>query len=187
MEQNFEIKPETKIDLKPKLIILTDLWGLKNSSWLDQYKELLESDFDLKIYDSCKLAEIENNDFNEKQLHSYFINQGINTAVENLISLEKGNVHILGFSIGGTIAWKAGLNGLNIINLFAISSTRLRYETVKPDCKIILIFGEKDSFIPDNKWSENLNLELEIIKDGKHDSYKNEKIINSVCSLIKVQ
>ncbi|WP_026449949.1 alpha/beta hydrolase [Aequorivita capsosiphonis] len=171
--------------MKSKLIILTDLWGLADSSWLDQYKVLLEPHFELKIYDSCKLAGIESTALNEKQIHAHFINYGIKTAVENLVKLEKAPVHILAFSIGGTIAWKAGLNGLNIINLYALSSTRLRYETEKPDCKIHLLFGEKDTFSPKEEWIASLNLELEIIKDGAHEVYKNEKISIQVSEQIK--
>lgn len=172
--------------MKPKLIILTDLWGLADAPWLDIYKELLNPEFELIIYDSCKLAGIDATGLNEKQRHSRFINSGIDTAVKELIKLEQGPLNILGFSIGGTIAWKAGLNGLKIIHLFAISSTRLRFETEKPDCKINLLFGEKDKYSSDLNWASRLSLKVEIIKDGEHETYKDVKTAQKVCEELKI-
>ena len=66
---------------------------------------------------------------------------------------------ILGFSIGGYIAWKAALEGLKVRNLTAVSATRLRFETTKPDCKIALIYGEHDTFQPSIDWYNRIELD----------------------------
>jgi hypothetical protein len=104
-------------------------------------------------------------------LHEQFVNGGIENAVENLLKLEKGKMDILAFSIGGTIAWKAALKGLDVKNLFAVSSTRLRYETKVPNCKIKLYFGEKDGNKPNMGWFEKHQNAYEIIEKGEHQMY----------------
>jgi len=121
----------------------------------------------------------------EETIHSQFVEKGINIAVRKLIELEKEKVSILAFSIGGTIAWKAGLEGLKIESFHAISSTRLRYETNKPNCNIKLYYGNNDNFIPSSKWFENLDVTYEIIKDGDHLIYADEKFYRRVCEEIK--
>lgn len=171
--------------MKLKLLILSDLWGFDNSPWIKNYKELLKPDFQLIFYDSCELAGIDKTDLTEKELHSQFINGGINNAVNKLLQLENEEVNVLAFSIGGTIAWKAALKGLKINKLYAVSSTRLRYEIKRPDCYIQLIFGEKDQFIPEHIWFKKLNLESEIIKNENHEIYKKEYIVQSLCNRIK--
>jgi len=80
-------------------------------------------------------------------------------------------VNILGFSIGGYIAWKAALEGLKISNLIAVSATRLRFETIKPDCNIVLIYGAYDSFQPSIDWYNRLELDKIIYADENHDLY----------------
>ena len=106
----------------------------------------------------------------------------MSVAVENLLNLEKGNIAILAFSIGGTIAWKAGLKGLKINNFIAISSTRLRYETIKPNCKLKLYFGENDQNKPLAIWSKTLNIDLEIVENEDHEMYKNHDFAIKFCS-----
>jgi hypothetical protein len=171
--------------MKIKLLILSDLWGFDNSPWIKNYKALLNPDFQLIFYDSCELAGIDKTDLTEKELHSQFKNGGINNAVNKLLQLENEEVNVLAFSIGGTIAWKAALKGLNINKLYAVSSTRLRYEIKRPDCDIQLIFGEKDQFLPEHIWFKKLNLEPEIIKNENHEIYKKEYIVQSLCNGIK--
>ena len=171
--------------MKPKLLILSDIFGFENCPWIKIYEELLESDFQLVLYDTCKLAGIDSAGFTENELHIQFINSGINNAVNELLKLENNEVNILAFSIGGTIAWKATLEGLKIKYLYAVSSTRLRYETKRPDCNINLIFGEKDRFKPESVWFKNFNLESEIIMNGLHEIYKDENVISYLCERIK--
>lgn len=171
--------------MKPKLIIVSDLWGISNASWLNTYKKLLNPHFDIEVYDSNKLAGIKTDGLNKEQIHAEFIEYGIAKAVENLVESEKEPVNILGFSIGGTIAWQAGLKELKIIHLFAVSSTRLRYETKIPTKNINLFFGEKDPFRPTEKWASLLNLKVAIIKEGNHATYKNLATTVKVCEHLR--
>ncbi len=168
--------------MKPRLIIISDLWGLENSGWINLYFEILIARFEIQLYDSCKLANISFVDKIENQLHDEFINGGIDLAVENLLNLEKGNISVLAFSIGGTIAWKAGLKGLKIVNFTAISSTRLRFESTNPDCKIQLYFGENDEDKPVGMWAKNLSVDYEIVENEGHEMYKIHDFALKVCS-----
>ena len=175
-----------KKQMKPKLLILSDIFGFDNSPWIKNYVELLESDFQLTFYDSCKLARINRSNLTEMKLHTQFINGGIDNAVNELLKLENKNITVLAFSIGGTIAWKAELKGFKINRLYAVSSNRLRYETKRPNCFIHLVYGENDTFKPESTWFEKLNLETEIIENGQHEIYKNKEVINNLCDRIKL-
>lgn len=164
-----------------RLIILTDLWGKKSSSqWLDEYIQFLENKFDCIIYDSCQLAEIDISNLSEKEIHNKFIDGGIDRAVKNLLRQEKEVIDVLGFSIGGTIAWKAGLFGLKINSLTALSSSRIRYESQSPNCTISLSFGELDLFKPSNDWIIKSGLQVEIIKNEGHDFYRKIGLVESI-------
>jgi hypothetical protein len=167
--------------MKPKLIILSDLWGKEKSNWVSDYVELLKDKFEIQYYDCCELGGIDKTDYTEKNIHNQFVNGGIERAVENLLKTEKNQINILAFSVGGTIAWKAALKGLNTISLLAVSSTRLRYETHVPDCKIRLYFGERDSSKPNKDWSEKHSIDFEIVKNKEHDFYTEKDCITSIC------
>lgn len=170
--------------MKPRLIILSDLWGKEKAEWIANYIEILESKFDIKFYDCCELANIDKTDYAEKNLHNQFVNGGIERAVENLLKIENEKIDVLAFSIGGTIAWKAGLKGLNVEKLFAVSSTRLRYENEIPNCAIKLYFGENDSNKPNEDWFEKQAIDFEIIKKKEHNFYVEKDFITSICSEI---
>ena len=171
--------------MKPKLLILSDLFGFDNSPWINNYQTLLQSDFQLVLYDSCKLAGIDRSHLTDMEVHSKFINGGINSAVDVLLKTEIEYVSILAFSIGGTIGWKAALSGLKVNSLFALSSTRLRYETKRPNCALKIIFGEREQFKPEDSWFTKLDLQPEIIKYEQHEFYKNEDLIKNLCEQIK--
>lgn len=169
---------------KQSLLILSDLWGVENSNWITYYITILKKDFDIKYYDSHDLAEISKKEFTEKELHARYIRGGVEKAVNNLLIKEKKNSIILGFSIGGYIAWKACIAGLNSEKLIAVSSTRLRYETQKPSVNIELIYGERDIYKPTTSWFGLRNLTPKIYKDSEHDLYKKKEIAESICELI---
>jgi dienelactone hydrolase len=166
--------------MKPRLIILSDLWGKEKSDWVVGYVELLKDKFDIQYYDSCDLGEIDKINYNEESIHSQFVNGGIEKAVECLLKREKNGIDILAFSIGGTIAWKAALKGLNVRNLFAVSSTRLRYENEIPNGKIKLYYGENDSNIPSDNWLKKHSIDFEIIKNKEHDFYTEKEFPTSI-------
>ncbi|WP_136666919.1 alpha/beta hydrolase [Flavobacterium sp. H122] len=162
-------------NIKPKLIILSDLWGKEKSYWVDHYVTILENNFEIKYYDCCELGELNKTEYYEESLHDQFINGGIERAVENLIEKEKDNIHILAFSIGGLISWKASLLGLKSESIFAISSTRLRKETEKPNCIIQLFYGENDEYKPESNWFLKLKIENQIVKNENHNLYQNKE------------
>lgn len=154
-----------------KLVILSDLWGKMKSDWLVEYSSILKNNFELVYYDCRVLGEIDIHSTSEDVIHQQFINGGIETAVKDLLKKETGKVNILGFSIGGYIAWKAALEGLKISNLIAVSATRLRFENSKPLCKITLIYGALDTFQPSIDWYNRLELDKIIYADENHDLY----------------
>lgn len=170
--------------MKPRLVILSDLWGKNNSEWVKTYEEILKSFYEIEFYDCCELGEVNTSDYTEAKLHEQFVNGGIETAVDKLIHLEKGEIDVLAFSIGGTIAWKSALKGLVIGNLFAVSSTRLRYETKVPNCKIRLFFGEKDTNKPDEDWFNKPRIAYEIIQDKGHNVYSESSFTRRICDEI---
>ena len=171
--------------MKPRLIILSDLWGAEKSEWIEYYIENLNFKFEIQFYDCCDLGKVNKSDYIEKNLHKQFVNNGIEIAVERLLELEKEKIDVLAFSIGGTIAWKAQLKGLKINNFYAISSTRLRYETNKPNCHTRLYFGEKDEYLPNSDWFDNIGIEPDTFIDKGHKLYTENDCINEICNDIK--
>jgi len=167
--------------MKPRLIILSDLFGGKNPEWIKLYSEILKSKFDIQYYDVLELGNIYLDNFIESDIHNQFLNGGIDKAVKNLLDYERGEVAILGFSIGGAIAWKASLKGLNISQLVAVSSTRLRFETKIPECKIKLYFGGKDLNAPNLQWFSNLKISHHFFENQDHQLYLKKKNAFLIC------
>lgn len=158
--------------MKKRLIILSDLWGREQWEWLDCYTKELREHFDIECYDCCELGGIDKTFYTEEKLHHQFVNGGIERAVNRLIELEKGAVSMLAFSIGGTIAWRFGLESDRIDRLICISSTRLRNETIKPRGEISLYFGKKDAFKPPSAWFESMDVKYNILNNEEHQFYK---------------
>jgi hypothetical protein len=155
---------------KPRLILLSDIFGNSKGSWMDEYRSILTPHFQLIEYDSRVLAEITTLD--QKQIHSEFVNGGIERAVQNLLRLESDGASVLGFSVGGTIAWKYALEIEHNISLHLVSATRLRNETEKPSSNIHLYFGELESNGPTQAWFENFHLIPTILEKEDHECYK---------------
>lgn len=166
--------------IKPRLLLLSDLFG-GNPEWIEYYIQVLESKFDIQYYDVLKLAEI-NLLADEKEIHNQFLNGGIEKAVSNLLDFEKEKVAVLGFSIGGTIAWKASLSGLKTTQLVAVSSTRLRFETKVPDCRIKLYYGDKDLNMPNIQWFLDLKILCQIVENQNHLLYQEKENVFLICS-----
>ncbi len=158
-----------------RLIVLSDLWGKGKSNWFVEYEKILKKHFDICFYDCCELAEIDLYDLSEEKIHFQFINGGIERAVKALLDKEKGKIDLLGFSIGGLIAWKATVDGLKVGHLSAISATRLRFEEKKPKCSINLFYGENDKYKPSEEWFRKFNIEMNIYEKQKHCFYNDKK------------
>lgn len=164
-----------------KIILLSDIWGKNESSWLGYYTTLLSPYFDIQYYDCQELGEIFTGLTNQEDIHQEFIHTGIDKAIKNLLKLEKEAFAIIGFSIGGYIGWKACLSGLKIDYLFAISSTRLRYETQKPQGEIQVFFGQEDKFKPSNQWFEQMNITHKLYASQGHELYQQREVAKSIC------
>jgi len=162
------------------LIILSDLWGARKSGWLVNFQNNLENKYRVKFYDVCSLGEIDLSDFQEEKLHRQFVDFGIQKAVQNILELEKKPKIYLGSSVGGVILWKAGLEGLPIKKLIAISSTRLRKESEKPNCPLELFFGENDVYKPDDSWFTRMKINAHFIQEGDHDIYKDQFFVSQI-------
>lgn len=156
---------------KPRLVILSDLWGIKQSDWLQYYIQHLKNTFYIQYYDCRVLGNLDLNENNEKELHSKFLNSGIDTAISELKKKEKLPAQILAFSIGGLIAWKFALETDKVKSLWLISSTRLRLENTKPNCYIQLYYGQDDPNRPKKNWFDQLELTPLLLKNKQHDIY----------------
>ncbi|MBL6447712.1 hypothetical protein JMN32_15445 [Fulvivirga sp. 29W222] len=154
-----------------RLIILSDLWGKERSGWVNNYIRYLKEGFEVQYYDCCELGGVDKSIYAEEVLHRQFVNGGVGRAVEQLLTLEKGKVSILAFSVGGTIAWKFALESDRVESLYCVSSTRLRYETIRPEGKIELYFGQNDPFIPQKRWLDKINVVYSILPDKDHQFY----------------
>ena len=164
-----------------KLLVLSDMWGIKKGLWITSYFGYLQQYYNIEFYDVQQLANLDLPVMTEENIHSAFVNGGIDTSVAHLLKKETEPCHILAFSTGGTIAWKAGLKGLPIKSLTVISPTRIRFEEEAPKCDIQLLFGECDKFKPSLQWAKKVGVEMNIVPSFGHELYSDEKIIGDVC------
>lgn len=169
---------------KQRFILVSDLWGKEKSEWISYYTEILAQHFEVVFYDSCDLANVDKTEYTEEKIHQQFVNGGVEIAVSNLLKKEIETFSVLGFSVGGFIAWRALLGGLKTQNLFAISATRLRYETNKPDANIALFYGEDDLFKPNTDWFKQLGIKENLYQNEVHELYKKKHIAEAICQLI---
>ncbi|NNE77093.1 MAG: hypothetical protein HKN31_08475 [Pricia sp.] len=164
-----------------RLIILSDMWGAKKGLWITSYLGYLQQYFNITFYDCQHLANLDVSISSEENIHRAFVEGGIDTAVAHLLKKETEPAHYLCFSLGGSIAWKAGLLGLPMKSLYAVSSTRIRSEVNKPDCPTRVLFGDGDIYRPKSNWYENIGIQGELIKGFGHEMYTDEKTIQKVC------
>ena len=164
-----------------RLVIVSDMWGSKCGLWFTSYLGYLQQYFDITYHDSQQLADLDVKVCTRENINRAFVEGGIDTAVAHLMKKEQEPAHYLGFSTGGTIAWKAGLMGLPMKSLYTVSSTRIRAEEKRPECEIRVLFGDNDVYRPKADWYKKLNLKPELFEGFGHDMYTDEKIIGKVC------
>jgi len=165
-----------------RLVVLSDMWGVKKGQWITSYLGYLQQYFDIVFYDCQQLANISLTVNSGENLHNEFVSGGIDTAVAHLVKKENTTPsHYLAFSTGGTIAWKAALKGVPMKSLYAISATRIRFELDCPTNKTTLVYGENDAYRPSDSWALDLNTPMELIPNFGHELYTDEKIIGKVC------
>ncbi len=164
-----------------KLVILSDMWGVKKGLWITSYFGYLQQYYDIEFHDCQQLGHVDVTVSTEENVHKAFVEGGIDTAVAHLLKRHSGPAHYLAFSTGGTIAWKAGLKGLPMKSLTVISPTRIRYEDNCPTCDLEVLFGENDNFKPDSNWAKKNGVDLNVVPNFGHQLYSDEKIIGEVC------
>lgn len=160
------------------------MWGKEKSEWFLHYIQVLEKYFNVRFYDCRELANIPGNKLSDTKLHTQFVNGGIERAVEKLLQIENEAFVVLGFSVGGYIAWKACLSGFKTQYLFAVSSTRLRYETEKPPVRFELFYGENDLFKPEKKWFQQMKIKENSYPNEEHELYQKKEIAEDICERI---
>lgn len=164
-----------------RLVIVSDMWGVKKGLWITSYLGYLQQYFDITFYDCQQLAHLDVVVHSEENIHQAFVEGGITTAAAHLLKKEKQPVHYLGFSTGGTVAWKANLMGLPMKSLYTVSSTRIRTENKSPACPTTVLFGDNDIYRPKSVWYEETGVKGELIKGFGHSMYTDEKVIQKVC------
>lgn len=165
---------------KPRLIILSDIFG--SSEEMKEYEKSLSPYFEIMTHDSRELAGV--NELPQSEVHSGFVNGGIESAVTELGKLNFQPDVVIGFSVGGTIAWKYALEN-SISALYLISATRLRNEIAKPKSAIHLFFGALEEHGPVSDWFRKMMLAPVVVKSLGHECYKDKDVIERVCRQIK--
>ena len=164
-------------------MIISDIHGLRDTSYIQKYVAQLQSSFSITLIDSKELAGIDEH-LGKDETHQKFINGGINRAVERITEQINSVDIVLAFSIGGIIAWRACLKSNFCPELICVSSTRLRKETDKPKCDIQLYYGSEDDFRPNEDWADRMDLVMNIINKGHHEIYKEDYVIEKICKAI---
>ncbi len=164
--------------MKEKLVIISDLWGLKKAGYLSKLVDILEPHYEVQVLDSIQLAGIDQRVYTKESLHRQFVQGGIDRASLRLKELLNEPTLIIAFSVGGIIAWKAALNVRTVNHLVCISSSRLRLEDRRPNCSVDLIFGENDEHRPHASWFNRLGLTYKEIVNAGHDFYRSTSDIS---------
>lgn len=169
--------------MKPRLVLLSDLWGKGRSDWWQNYDQLLAPHFNLQWYDCCALAGLQLVPYEQEHLHRQFVAGGIERAVQALIqheSTRSSPCYILGFSIGGLIGWRSIVAGLRANYFCAISATRLRYETHVLPLNGLLLYGKEDPYQPAPEWLDKQQLQHQVLADFRHECYQESAIAEQI-------
>jgi pimeloyl-ACP methyl ester carboxylesterase len=159
------------------------MWGAKKGLWITSYLGYLQQYFDIVFYDCQQLASIDLAVETEENVREAFQQGGTETAIAHLLNKEgQDSAHFLAFGIGGFLAWKAGLQGLKMKSLYAVSSPGMSLETQKLDCRTTLLYGGNDSAAPGEAWELSMGgVALEKVPHFGHELYSDDKIIQKIC------
>jgi len=162
-----------------KLIVISDMYGFQDDKIPDHSNFEIEG-WMIQHYDCRQISSIDKND----NIHAQYLESGIEKGVEYLLENESDIDCIVAYSMGGTIAWKAIIKGLNVKHLIAVSATRLRLETEKPNCKLSLLYGADDGYQPTPEWFDHMKIIPEIYEHKNHEMYKEIEIKNRIETLL---
>lgn len=164
-----------------RLVILSDIWGSKKGLWITSYLGYLQQYYDIVYYDIQQLSDIEVLIHSHENLKEAFLNGGLDTAVAQILKKESTPSHYLTFGFGGNIAWRGALKGLPVKSIYAASPSAIGTEKNRPDCPVMLLYGEYDGEIPAMEWSALLDIPVETIPKFGRELYSDEKIIRMIC------
>lgn len=134
---------------KSAIIVLHEIYGV-NKFIEDVCEQYHRIGFDVyspnllnkKSYSYEQAAEAYDNFKSEIGFHVY---SQINTLVA-ILKEKYEKVFILGFSVGGTIAWRCSEYSM-CDGVIACYGSRIRdYLEVKPSCQVLLIFADEDNY-----------------------------------------
>ena len=153
-----------------KVLVLSDI-----NAW-PTFKDfqIIKPQGSIEFKNILELADTPNHFSSIDQRHQYLVEEGINKAVKKLLPMSEFDM-VFGFSVGGTIAWKACVEGMSCNKLVCVSSTRLRYEINRPKVLVKLIFGENDEYKPKLEWFDRMKLDRELYPNGGHEFYTTKK------------
>ena len=163
-----------------RLVVLSDMWGAKKGLWITSYLGYLQQYFDIVFYDSQQLADIDIMVHSPENVYDAFVGGGMDTAVAHILKRETERSHYLTFCAGGTIAWHAGMKGLPMKSLYAISPLDLHTLEGKPDCSVTLLYGENQDKVPAQDWAEKMKVDMQVVPQFGRELYSDEKIIQKV-------
>lgn len=164
-----------------RLVILSDMWGIKKGMWITSYLAYLQPYFDIVYYDCRQLANIDVPQNTRENIYDAFINGGMDLAVRHLLKKETEPAHYLTFCAGGTIAYDAALKGLPVNSIYAVSPIDMGSFSEVPACPVTLIFGDQDSDIPDYLWADSHGIKMNRIEKYGHELYSDDKVITMIC------
>ena len=164
-----------------RLVILSDIWGSKKGLWITSYLGYLQQYYDIVYYDIQQLSDIEVLIHSKENLHEAFLNGGLDTAVAQILKKESIPSHYLTFGSGGTIAWRGALRGLPVKSIYAASPSAIEMEHNRPNCPVLLLYGEHDGQIPAVEWSALHDIPVETVPQFGRELYSDEKIIQMIC------
>jgi hypothetical protein len=108
---------------------------------------------------------------NGAELHAHLFEQGgMERAVLRLREVATNGLFGLGYSAGGTALWRAVKEGLHLIALVCVSSTRLRYES-KLMIPTHTFWGELDTHKPSEEWCRTVPSSSVVYKGLGHGFY----------------
>jgi dienelactone hydrolase len=167
------------------VVILSDLWGFRSRlSIKNIYRSHLPSHWKVQYYDATILAGIPTTISKKEDIHTHFVNDGIDKASSALSEQVENIDYLIGLSIGGAIAWRYALKNPPQ-HLIGISATRLRKEVEKPNCSLELYYGLSDKYKPNQEWFNRLHIKEVNYINGGHDIYMDRELITKMVNRIR--
>ncbi|AKP74354.1 hypothetical protein Psal006b_01085 [Piscirickettsia salmonis] len=161
---------------KKNAIIASDMYGAFNPNHqninyiIETEKLLVKRGYDVTIFSVPDIAGITT--FTKESMHSQYISTGVEKAARTLAENYLSYDLAIGFSVGGTVFWKASEYFNKFTKeLICVSSTRLRYEKKSIAAKTHLIYGGNDLYKPDIMCMQTLADSYQILDGLEHEFY----------------